>query len=164
VFRPPEHASTDYIKRIIGMPGDRIQLIDGVIYINGTPVERKPVNDFGGTNPCGGESDPRILARVTQWRETLPDGVSYDTLECRAINGFPDTTPVYMVPPGHYFMMGDDRENSEDSRFSDVGYIPFENIVGRADIIFFSIKRGHIWEIWRWPWSVRWNRLLRTIH
>ena len=62
---------------------------------------------------------------MTQWRATLPDGVSYDTLECRSINGFANTTTVYMVPPGYYFMMGDDRENSEDSRFSDVGYIHF---------------------------------------
>jgi signal peptidase I len=164
VFRLPRDDSVDYIKRIIGLPGDRIQLIDGVLHINGVPVRRDRVVDFAGVNPCGsGAADSRPV-RVAQWRETLPNGVSYDALQCASFSGFPDTTGVYIVPPGHYFMMGDNREDSEDSRFPDVGYVPFDNIIGRAQMIFFSLVRGEAaWEIWRWPWSVRWDRLFTIV-
>jgi signal peptidase I len=160
VFRLPHDDSVDYIKRIIGLPGDRIEVIDRVIHVNGTPVERRPIADFVGENPCSADPGNVSRIRVAQWSEALPDGVSYDTLQCIMIDGFPDTTGVYVVPPGHYFMMGDNRENSEDSRFSDVGFVPFENIVGRAQVIFFSISGSEpIWAVWRWPWSVRWLRL-----
>ncbi|WP_192362961.1 signal peptidase I [Mesorhizobium mediterraneum] len=162
VFRPPGNDSVDYIKRIIGLPGDRIQLIDGFLHINGTPATRERVADFMGANPCGPGGDVVYPVRVARWRETLPNGVSYDTLQCPSFSGFPDTTGVYIVPPGHYFMMGDNRENSEDSRFPDVGYVPFENIIGKAQMIFFSIAHGDsAWE--NWPWSVRWNRLFTTV-
>jgi signal peptidase I len=164
VFRPPRDDSVDYIKRIIGLPGDRIQVIDGVLHVNGTPVGRERVADFVGESPCGHRAGRDGQARVEQWRETLPNGVSYDTLQCASFNGFPDTTDVYAVPPGHYFMMGDNRENSEDSRFPDVGYVPFENIVGRARIIFFSVAEGQpVWAVWRWPWSLRWTRFFSSI-
>jgi signal peptidase I len=164
VFRPPHDDSVDYIKRIIGLPGDRIQMIDATLHVNGTPVERERVADFVGESPCGPGAARDRRARVEQWRETLPNGVSYDTLQCASFDGFPDSTGVYTVPPGHYFMMGDNRENSEDSRFSDVGYVPFENIVGRAQIIFFSVAEGQpVWAVWRWPWSVRWTRLFSSV-
>src|SRR3954470_13394973 len=158
VFRLPKDDSTDYIKRVIGLPGDRIQMIDGVLNINGEPVKRERIEDF-----IESEEGSRTT-RVKRWRETLPNGVSYTTLDL-VDNGFYDNTPVYNVPAGHFFMMGDNRDNSTDSRvLSQVGYVPFENIVGRAQIIFFSILEGeHAWMVWRWPWSVRWNRLFTIV-
>jgi signal peptidase I len=90
--------------------------------------------------------------------------VSYTTLDL-IDNGFYDNTKVYEVPAGHYFMMGDNRDNSTDSRVeSQVGYVPLENIVGRAQIIFFSILEGeHAWQVWNWPWAVRWSRLFSIV-
>jgi signal peptidase I len=158
VFRLPKDDSTDYIKRVIGLPGDTIQMVDGVLNINGVPVKRERVDDFIET-----EEGPRAT-RVKRWRETLPNGVSYTTLDL-VESGFYDNTPVYHVPPGNFFMMGDNRDNSTDSRvLGQVGYVPFENIVGRAQIIFFSIYEGeYAWQIWRWPWSVRWSRLFTIV-
>jgi signal peptidase I len=164
VFRPPSNESTDFIKRVIGLPGDRIQLIDGVVHINGTAVKREAAPDFVGPDPCRPASAASPIVSVKRWHETLPNGVSYNTLQCTAYNGFPDTTKVYEVPPDHYFMMGDNRENSDDSRFPEVGYVPFENLIGRAEILFFSIEGGSAWEIWRWPYAVRWGRLGTLLH
>jgi signal peptidase I len=163
VFRPPEQPGTDFIKRIIGLPGDRIQVIDSVVQINGVPVRREPAEDFVGEDPCVSMGGARPTVRVKQWRETLPNGVSYDTLQCSDRHGFPNTTPVYAVPPDHFFMMGDNRDNSEDSRFSDVGFVPFENFIGPAEFIFFSV-RGSPWAVWQWPWTIRWDHMLRPIH
>jgi signal peptidase I len=157
VFRLPTDDSTDYIKRVIGLPGDRIQMIDGLLHINGVPVKRERVADFI-------DDEDGADARVRRWRETLPNGVSYETLDLLE-NGFLDNTEEYAVPPGHYFMMGDNRDNSADSRvLSAVGYVPFENFVGKAQIIFFSIGDGEpAWHIWSWPWSVRWLRLFTLV-
>jgi len=157
VFRLPKDDSTDYIKRVIGLPGDRIKMIDGMLYINGTVVKRERVSDFIDDENGGSE-------RVRRWRETLPNGVTYQTLDLQD-NGFLDNTQEYVVPAGHYFMMGDNRDNSTDSRvLSAVGYVPFENLVGKAQIIFFSIGDGEpAWHIWSWPWSVRWSRLFTIV-
>ena len=157
VFRLPKDDTIDYIKRVVGLPGDKIQMIDGVLNINGAPVKRERVDDFIS-------DDEGVVQRVKQYRETMPNGASYNTLDLTE-NGFYDNTPVYTVPPDHYFMMGDNRDNSTDSRvLSQVGYVPYENIIGRAQIIFFSIKEGtHAWEIWRWPWDVRWSRLFTLV-
>ena len=158
VFRLPKDDTTDYIKRVIGLPGDRIQMIEGVLHINGEPVKRERIEDFI-ENEEGGRT-----TRVKRWRETLPNGVSYTTLDL-IDNGFYDSTQEYEVPAGHYFMMGDNRDNSTDSRvISQVGYVPLQNIVGKAQIIFFSIHEGErAWELWRWPWSVRWGRLFSIV-
>jgi signal peptidase I len=157
VFRLPKDTSTDYIKRVIGLPGDKIQVVDGVVHINGEPVKRERAGDFSET-----EEGPRATP-VKRWKETLPNGVSYHTLDL-VDNGFADNTQVYTVPPDHYFMMGDNRDNSTDSRFAQVGTVPFENFVGKAQIIFFSVYDGErAWEFWRWPVSVRWSRLFTIV-
>jgi len=159
VFRLPRDDTTDYIKRVIGLPGDRIQMIDGVLHINDVPVKRERISDWIDTE----EGGRRTV--VKRWQETLPNGVSYTTLDMYDGHGFLDNTQVYEVPSGNYFMMGDNRDNSQDSRvLSAVGYVPLENMVGRAQIIFFSIGEGeYAWQIWRWPWTVRWNRLFQMV-
>lgn len=151
VFRPVSQPDTDYIKRVIGLPGDRIQMLDGVLYINGQPVPREYVGEYSGFDQYGG----RVVGK--QYRETLPNGVSYITLDVME-NSRGDTTNVFNVPEGHYFMMGDNRDNSSDSRF-DVGYVPEENLIGRAEITFFSVKEGSAaWQVWKWPWTLRPDR------
>ncbi|MGA7804489.1 signal peptidase I [Bradyrhizobium sp.] len=129
--------STVYIKRLVGLPGDRIQMRDGLLNINGVPVARERLPDFVSIDPCGSGG----LTKTKRWRETLPNGVSYETLDC-VDNGFYDNTNVYTVPSGHFFVLGDNRDNSTDSRvLSAIGYVPLENLVGRAGMIFFSMGR-----------------------
>ena len=139
VFRLPKDPSIDYVKRVIGLPGDRIQMINGVLHINGTPVKREQIGDFVETDDNGRE------VHIKQWRETLPNGVSHPTLDMIE-NGFYDSTKEYRVPAGHYFMMGDNRDNSSDSRVENqVGYVPVENLIGRVQILFWSVdEKGHI--------------------
>jgi signal peptidase I len=156
VFKLPRDETTDYIKRVIGLPGDRIQMKDGVLYINDVAVPKVYVDTFDDD----GFTDKR-------YKETLPNGVTYTVLD-RDPNGLEDNTQVFEVPPDHYFMMGDNRDNSTDSRVSPanggVGFVPFENLVGRAEVIFFSVKEGDpIWAIWDWPQSVRWDRILKFL-
>ncbi|GLH75718.1 signal peptidase I [Bradyrhizobium sp. SSBR45G] len=161
VFRLPKDTEIDYIKRVIGLPGDRVQMRDGLLYINDVPVQRERLTDFVGEDPCGTADS---IARVKRWKETLPNGVSYESLDCFD-HGPYDNTDVYTVPPGNFFMMGDNRDNSTDSRVPlAVGYVPFENIIGRAQMIFFSIREGeHAWAFWRWPMSIRWERLFKIV-
>jgi signal peptidase I len=155
VFALPTDTSTDYIKRVIGLPGDHIRMVDGLLHINGVPVRRERVADF---------FDDEDGSRVRRWRETLPNGVSYETLDLQD-NGFLDNTEEYVVPAGDYFMMGDNRDNSADSRvLSAVGYVPFENLIGKAQIVFFSLGGGEPgWHVWSWPWSIRWSRLFTLV-
>ena len=163
VFRhkDPVHGDLDFIKRLIGLPGDRLQVKGGLLYINDTPVKREAESDFVGQDPCTSAPVFSLPVHVKRWRETLPNGVTYVTLETP---GRPNlaNTKIFEVPPGHYFMMGDNRDNSSDSR-ADVGFVPFENLIGRAQVIFFSIQGEHAWAIWTWPWSVRWGRLLTLV-
>jgi signal peptidase I len=159
VFKLPRDNETDYIKRVIGLPGDEIQMIHGVLYINGAAVKKERIDDFILTDASGRER------HVARYRETLPNGVSYPVLDL-VDEGIGDNTEVYKVPEGHFFMMGDNRDNSTDSRFlSEVGFVPFENLVGKAQLIFFSIDEGaSFWQVWKWPDDVRWSRLLHVVH
>ena len=155
VFRLPRDDSVDYIRRVIGLPGDRVQMIAGQLHLNGQPVKRERVDDDFD------EVDGRLVP-VKRWRETLPSGASYLTLQD---NGPLDDTPIYTVPAGHYLMMGDNRDKATDSRDLDqVGYVPFEKLIGKAQIIFFSVEGEDIWQFWRWPWTVRSKRLFTPVH
>jgi signal peptidase I len=160
VFKYPPDTNIDYIKRVIGLPGDRIQMKNGVLYINGEIVKKERVEDYVDDEP-GGPGGGRPVA---QFVETLPNGVSYRVLDLDP-NGSADNTEEYVVPENRFFMMGDNRDNSEDSRYLDkVGYVPIENFAGRADIIFFSISQGAaLWEVWKWPFEVRWTRFLNLL-
>ncbi len=133
VFRIPKDDRVDYTKRVIGLPGDRIQVREGVLTINDIPVKRERMADFIGRDACGEDA----AATVKRWRETLPNGVSYKVLDC-VDNGFLDNTGVFEVPAGQFFMLGDNRDNSTDSRVASFGTIPFDHLVGRAAMIYFS--------------------------
>ncbi|MBC7799995.1 MAG: signal peptidase I [Gemmatimonadaceae bacterium] len=160
VFKFPRDNQTDFIKRIVGLPGDRIQMKSGLLYINGTQVPRSASGEFDarerGTIP--------IIARL--YVETLPNGRQHEILKMFEEGGL-NTTPEFKVPENHVFAMGDNRDNSSDSRLmtrEGVGFVPVENLVGRAEFIFFSIDaRAPWWEFWEWPFEIRWNRLLQGI-
>jgi len=138
VFVLPKDDSTVYVKRVVGLPGDNIQMKQGLLHINGVPVARERLADFSGEDPCG-SGGPTGTKR---WRETFPNGVSHETLDCLD-NGFLDNTNVFTVPAGHVFVLGDNRDNSVDSRMlSQIGYVPLENLVGRVNRIFFSRDSG----------------------
>ena len=156
VFKLPTDNKTDYIKRIVGLPGDRIQLVDGILHINGQAVKRRRIDDFVQRDPWGSSR------RIPRYEETLPNGRTHEILEVTDQGQF-DNTGVYTVPPDHFFAMGDNRDSSRDSRFlGDVGFVPKRNLVGRAEVIFFSVD-GEIWKIWQWFTSVRLSRLFNGI-
>jgi signal peptidase I len=161
VFRLPRDPSQDYIKRVVGLPGDRIQIIEGVLHINGEAVEREPVDP----EDVPGIADVE-LGQV--YLETFPNGHRHYIRELSDTSRW-DNTGVYTVPDGHYFMMGDNRDASQDSRVVtpggrvEVGFVPEENLVGRADFLWFSLARGSFWEIWRWPAQLRLDRMFTGI-
>ena len=153
VFKLPADNRTDYIKRIIGLPGDRVQVKDGRLFINDQPVAVQTDGEFvdDGAPPV-----PVVF-------ETLPNGIRHMILDLNP-RGALDNTGVFVVPPGHVFAMGDNRDNSQDSRVAEVGFIPLENLIGRAEIIFFSTNGyARLWEVWKWPFTVRYGRLLNWI-
>jgi signal peptidase I len=158
VFRYPPNPRIDFIKRLIGLPGDRIQVKNGELFINDMAVKRERVEDFTDVL----EDGTRVQMRT--YRETLPNGVNYNTLDMTQF-GEVDNTDVYTVPDGHYFMMGDNRDNSTDSRFLDkVGFVPEENLIGRAQIIFVSFNdQAKFWEVWKWLGDGRTARFFTKI-
>lgn len=168
VFKLPTNNETDYIKRIIGLPGDRIQILSGVLHINGEPVKRRRISDFTGDRPGEGSA--------IQYLETLPGGRIHKIIETQGDRSRWDDTDIYKVPKGHYFAMGDNRDGSLDSRVIyrnanspenpeiPVGFVPAENLVGRAEFLFYSTNgKARIWEVWKWPVTVRYGRLFNGI-
>ena len=166
VFRFPPNPDIDYIKRIIGLPGDRIQVKDGLLYVNDKAVPRVADGSFSSevsdTSGVGVQHSMNYSKGVAIFRETLENGVTYQTLDL-GDRSDSDHTPVFNVPEKHYFMMGDNRDNSSDSRF-DVGYVPEENLVGRASFIIFSLGNNTpFFKIWSWPSNLRYDRFFKGI-
>ena len=160
-FRHPVINSV-WVKRLIGMPGDKIQMKEGRLYINGEIVPRQSIAKVRTEGFYGGE------AEVPTYEETLPGGVKHTIIQIQGDTGFNSNTQVFEVQPGQYFMMGDNRDNSTDSRVSPdqggVGFVPFDNLVGRAEMIFFSVGKGEpAWEFWKWPWDARWDRIFKIV-
>ena len=138
VFRSPTDNSTDWIKRLIGLPGDHIQMKNGILYINDQPCPSRRIEDYLYREGSG------AIIPLPQYVETLPNGRQHPIIKM-GDNGPLDNTPVYDIPPGDYFMLGDNRDNSQDSRvLSAVGYVPAENLIGRAEFIFLSIDGSAI--------------------
>ena len=156
VFKAPSDNRTDYIKRVIGLPGDKIKIIDGQIYINENLVLRKKENDFLDILSNGNS------IRIRQYREYFfnEEVMVLDLMD----NGIVDNTNTFVVPDNHFFVMGDNRDNSQDSRFlQNLGYIPFDNLVGKAQFIFFSLENSRFYQIWKWPNSIRYGRIFKKI-
>jgi signal peptidase I len=157
VFKLPKDGKTDYIKRLVGLPGDRIQVIRGVLHINGEAAKLERIEDFV-------ETEGGFARRVAQFVETLPGGRQHRVLKLHG-DGYWNNTPEFTVPAGHYFAMGDHRDNSQDSRDPNaVGFVPFENIVGRAEILFFSTDgTANLLLPWTWLTAARYSRLLDLV-
>lgn len=154
VFRLPSDPSINYIKRIIGLPGDKIRVENGNLYINGEKVKKV----YDGTFI---EGNSMLTNEIDKFSETLPEGKTITVLDQTTTPQ--DDTQTYEVPANHYFMMGDNRDNSQDSRFLDhVGYVDEENLIGRAGIIFLSSSQP-FWQFWNWPHSLRFNRFFKTV-
>ena len=157
VFKLPSDNKTDYIKRVVGLPGDRIQVRDGLLFINDVPVPVTSVGEFD--EDYGGRS-----VAVPMLSEQLPNGREHLILDLTS-TGSLDNTGVYVVPPDHVFAMGDNRDNSQDSRVDHVGFIPVQNLIGRAEVLFFSVNgEAKFWQPWTWPLGIRYGRLLNVIH
>ncbi len=162
VFKLPTDTEIDYIKRVIGLPGDRIQVKEGVLFINDIAVKKERIDDYVDGSPACWPSGWRLVPAISR------DATKRCFLQSCWImtpNGQVDNTDVYIVPAGHYFMMGDNRDNSQDSRFlNKVGFVPLENFMGRADIIFFSLKpETTFWKVWELPFGIRWGRFFNLL-
>jgi len=152
----PSDPSVNYVKRLIGLPGDKIQMRDGTLYINELEVKKIAEGSFFDSD------SPKENKNVNRFIETFPEGKMIATLDENP-DAAQDNTGIYEVPLGHYFMMGDNRDNSQDSRFlTQVGFIPEENLVGKAQIIFFS-SESNILQFWKWNKSIRFERLLKKV-
>ena len=158
VFKFTQNTRIDYIKRIVGLPCDTVQVKDGILYLNNTAVDRKL------KGPWRAKDRNNIMQTYTRYEENLSDNFIYDVLDATP-NGMLDNTDIYTVPAGHIFAMGDNRDQSSDSRIlSQLGFIPFDHLVGKAQIIFYSRDRSEpIWKLWLWPSSVRLERIFKKI-
>jgi len=156
VFKIPSDNRTDYIKRVIGLPGDKIKIKDGNIIINNDFIPRIQIDDFVDINSNGAKF------RIRQYKELFYD-LEFNVLDLTD-KGLTDNTNDYFVPDNHFFVMGDNRDNSQDSRFlTKVGFIPEENLVGKAQYIFFSLENSRFFEIWNWPSAIRYKRIMKKI-
>ena len=155
VFKTPENNRTDYIKRVIGLPGDKIKIINGNINLNGKNIARKKMKDFFDNDKNAS------LKRIRKYKE-FHDSISFDIIDIMD-NGIADNTQLFEVPDGYFFVMGDNRDNSQDSRFKTVGFIPFDNLVGKARFIFFSLENSRFLEFWKWPKAIRGSRIFKKI-
>ncbi|MDB5416634.1 MAG: signal peptidase [Phenylobacterium sp.] len=161
VFALPSHPDVAYVKRLIGLPGDRIQMKQGLLYLNGVQVARA---DLGQVTEDTGYG---VVRKVFRYRETL-DGKSYVTNDFGLTEDL-DNTGVFVVPQGHYFMMGDNRDNSSDSRVAPadggVGFVPAENLIGKAQIVLMSWKAGvSLFKPWTWILDFQPGRALKPLH
>ena len=158
VFKTPENNRTDYIKRIIGIPGDEIKVTNGNIIINNNTIFKKKIEEFIDTDIA------QIIIEKGRRRQYLE---YFFDKEIKVLdlydNTLADNTNKFKVPENKYFVMGDNRDNSQDSRFSNVGFIPSENIIGKAQFIFFSLENSRFLEIWKWPTSIRYKRIFKKI-
>jgi signal peptidase I len=180
VFKTPADNRTDFIKRVIGLPGDLIQMKGGVLHINGAAVKKQRIGDLvipvtPNTDCMGGFTRPsfrsvsasgQAVCRYPQYRETLPGGTSYAVLD-QVTGSTGDDTGIYVVPQGHYFMMGDNRDDSADSRYAvsqdGIGFVPYENLVGRASLMFFSTDgSAKLLNPVSWFSAIRWERIGKT--
>ena len=158
VFKTPTDNRTDYIKRLIGLPGDTLQIINGDLYLNNKKIKRNKIKITININ-CGNG-----ILNVSAFEEILPNGKSYIAVYNK--EGTMQNTDKFIVPDEHFFFMGDNRDCSKDSRFlSSVGYVAFNNLVGRADLIFFSNdkKNGNFFKFWKWNKSIRIDRFFDKI-
>ena len=156
VFKTPTDNKTDYIKRVIGLPGDRIIIKNGIIVINDNIIIKKKIKDFIDIDKSGNKK------RIRQFKEYFFD-IEVNTLDITD-KGLVDNTNIFIVPEDHFFVMGDNRDNSQDSRFlNSIGYIPIENLVGKAQYIFFSLENSRFFEFWKWPKAIRYNRIISKI-
>lgn len=155
VFRLPSNPKINYIKRLIGLPGDKIQMKDGMLYVNEKAVPKTYIGEVL-------ENDDDPLSSAKEYKEVLDNGKAFMVLD-RVENGNGDNTYVFNVPKGHYFFLGDNRDNSLDSRFRETGFVPEENLIGKARVIFFSSSENPL-KFWRWGKIIRTKRIFKTIN